>query len=182
MWDYSGANIPTWGHLLPRYPVRHMPICYAPVLSRISKADEQDIDILIYGAVGEKRLSAFSLLAKTTRSVVFAYRLYGLGRDNLIARSKVVLNISENHYGRIFEIVRVSYLMANAKAVISDMWPDSYIETDLPNGVIFTPFESIVAACEDLLADEPSRVRVERRALECIARRDIRYFLAAALA
>ena len=45
-------------------------------------------------------------------------RRFGAGlRDDLIARAKVVLNINK-HQAKIFEIVRVSYLMANAKAVV----------------------------------------------------------------
>ena len=83
-----------------------MLICYAPVLSSIGKAEKQDIDVLIYGAVGKKRLFVFSSLATTERTVVFAYRLYGAGRNNLISRAKIILNVNECHSGRIFEIVR----------------------------------------------------------------------------
>jgi hypothetical protein len=159
-----------------------MPICYAPVLSNIGKAEKQDIDVLIYGAVGETRLSVFSSLAKTKRSVVFAYRLYGAGRDNLISRAKVILNINECRSGRIFEIVRVSYLMANSKAVVSDLWPDSHIEMDIPGGVIFVPLEYMIPTCLDLLADEERRITLERSALECISQRDVCQFLTEALA
>src|SRR3954463_12527987 len=30
-----------------------------------------------------------------------------------------------------------SYLMANSKAAISDVWPDLHIEKDIPHGLIF---------------------------------------------
>ena len=182
IWDYSGANIPVWNGLNPTLPVKHVPISYAPVLTSIRKAEKQDIDVLIYGAVGEKRLSVFSALAKTNMSVVFAYRMYGESRDDLISRSKIVLNISENRHGKIFEIVRASYLMANSKAVISDFSTDSFIEEDIPQGVTFVPTDLMVPACQQWIVNEQQRIQAEHRAFEVISRRDIRQFLSVALA
>ena len=181
IWDYSGANIPAWNSRIPRLPVKHLSICYAPVLTSIPKAEEQDIDVLIYGGIGGNRLPVFSALAAAKMSVVFAHRLYGAGRDNLISRSKIVLNISLSR-GKIFEVVRASYLMANSKAVISDFSLDSFIEEDIPQGVIFVPTEGVVPTCRHLLTNEDLRVQAEHRAFECISRRDIRQFLSAALA
>jgi len=185
IWDYNGANIETWTRLNPKYSVRHVPVAYAPVLSRIANVEEKDIDVLIYGAVGDRRLSVFSALGKLVNggvSAVFASGLYGAGRDNLIARSKIVLNVNNIPNAKIFEIVRVSYLLANAKAVVADIFPDSYIEEDIANAVIFTPTEMIARTCWDLLADEARRTSLERQGFECISRRDIRTYLSAALA
>ena len=185
IWDYTGANLATWNGLTPAHPVKLVPIGYAPILTRIESAEKQDIDVLIYGAVGEKRLTAFSTLAHLVNgglSTVFASGLYGTSRDSLIARSRIVLNINNIDRAKIFEIVRVSYLLANAKAVVSDIYPDSYIEEDIAAAVIFAPVSKIAETCWNLLADEDRRTRLERQALDCISRRDIRLFLAAALA
>lgn len=100
----------------------------------------------------------------------------------MISRSKIILNISENPHGKIFEIVRDSYLMANSKVVISDFSPDSFIESDVPEGVTFVTPERVVSVFQDILANEEYRIQAERRAFECISRRDIRQFLSAALA
>ena len=181
IWDYSSANIPRWNSLNPTYPVKHMPIGYAPLLSRIHKEDTQDIDVLIYGSASDRRLSVFSSLTKAHISSVFAYRLYGSNRDSLIARSKIVLNIG-NADGQIFEIVRVSFLMANSKAVVSDFSSGSHIEHDIVDGLVFAHTEGVVQACNLLLADKERRVETERQALESISRRDICGFLSAALA
>jgi hypothetical protein len=181
IWDYSAANIPSWNSLNPAYSVRYMPIGYAPLLSRIPKEERQDIDVLIYGSVSDRRLSVFSYLTKAQISSVFAYRIYGSGRDSLIARSKIVLNIG-NSDGQIFEIVRVSFLMANSKAVISDFSSGSHIESDIVNGLVFARTGGLVQACRLLLADEERRIQTERQGFECISRRDIRGFLSAALA
>jgi hypothetical protein len=93
IWDYSGANMATWDRLNPKYAVKIVPICYAPVLTRIENVNRRDIDILIYGAVGEQRLSVFASLGHPVdggTSTVFASGLYGISRDSLIARSKIV--------------------------------------------------------------------------------------------
>jgi hypothetical protein len=91
IWDYTGANIPTWQRLNPTWPIKLVPIGYAPVLTRIESAKTRDIDVLIYGAVGPQRLAVFASLGRLVNeglSTVFASGLYGTARDGLIARSK----------------------------------------------------------------------------------------------
>jgi hypothetical protein len=184
VWDYSGGNLDTWNRLCPKWPVRHVPISYAPILTRIEPAEQQDIDVLIYGSVGERRLAAFAVLSKLVNiglSTVFACGLFGADRDSLIARSKIVLNVNHLVSGKIFEIVRVSYLMANAKAIVADFSPDSYIESDIVDGVMFAPIERIAETCYQLSKDQDCRIRLERVAFACFARRDIQAFLSSAL-
>jgi hypothetical protein len=185
IWDYTGANIAAWNRLMPRYAVKLVPVGYAPILTRIENAENQDIGVLIYGAVGVQRLSVFASLGAMVNegiSTVFASGVYGAGRDSLISRSKIVLNINNIYRSRIFEIVRVSYLFANSKAVVADIYPDSYIEENIAAGVIFVPTNMIVETCCDLLADETRRRQLEHQGFECFSQRDIREYLAAALA
>jgi hypothetical protein len=184
IWDYTGANISTWNMLNPTHAIKLVPIGYAPILTRIENAEQQDIDVLIYGAVGEQRLDVFASLGRLVNgglSTVFASGIYGAGRDSLIARSKIVLNVNNIPRSKVFEIVRVSYLLANAKAVIADIYPDSYIEQDIANGVIFVPTALVASTCWELLADDARRTQLERQGFACIAQRDIRLLLAAAL-
>jgi hypothetical protein len=185
IWDYTGANMATWTALNPKHAIKLVPVGYAPILTRIESAAQQDIDVLIYGAVGEQRLAVFASLGRLVNgglATVFASGLYGPGRDSLIARSKIVLNVNNIPRSKIFEIVRVSYLLANAKAVVADIYPDSYIEQDIASGVIFAPAALIAKTCWELLADDARRTQLERQGFACIARRDIRLLLAAALA
>jgi hypothetical protein len=185
IWDYSGAHLATWSRLAPKHAVKLVPIGYAPILTRIQNAETQDIDVLIYGAVGTKRLDVFASMGALVNggmSTVFASGLYGASRDGLIARSKIVLNVNNIPWSNTFEIVRVAYLLANAKAVVSDIYPDSHIEADIVPGVLFSPIDRIAETCWNLLADAARRTRLERDGFACIARRDIRPLLAAALA
>jgi hypothetical protein len=107
--------------------------------------------------------------------------LYGKSRDTLIARAKLVLNVNFYESASIFEVVRVSYLLANAKAVVANANPDMFVETDLRDTVAFAPREQVAGACLALLADESARKRLGDHGRETIRRRDIRPILKRAL-
>jgi len=181
IWDYSDVNIVGWRGLNPDCRVAHVPIAYAPALSCIPKAEEQDIDALIYGGPGESRLKIFSDLCLAGLSVVFVFGLYDKARDDLIARSKLVLNISHS-VATVFSIVRTSYLLANRKAVIADAKPDMIIESDLAGALKFTTLDDFVEVCRYYAQDDQARAALEEAGFEVFSKRDIRAYLAQALA
>ena len=117
VWDYSKSNTEFLRKLSPACDVKLVPVGFAPVLERVVKPEAQDIDVLMYGAAGQERLSAIYALSQSGLVTVFVSGLYGAARDALIARAKLVLNVTL--YRRVFEIVRVSYLLANKKAVVT---------------------------------------------------------------
>lgn len=106
-------------------PGLYVPVGYAPTLTRIPVANFQDIDILFYGSVNERRLDVLLDLRARGLYVEVVTGKYGPERDALIARAKVVLNM---HYylPGIFEAVRVSYLWANRKCVVSEASTDHF--------------------------------------------------------
>jgi hypothetical protein len=172
IWDYSAANMDMWKSLGNESP-KLVPVGYAPVLSRIPKAQDQDIEIFFYGSVGEKRLNAFQRLSQEGYRVLFACGFYGIARDALIARSKIVLNVNFIDRSRIFEVARVSYLLANRKAVVAVLDPDTAIESDFTRCVRSTNAAGLVAACEQLLSNDRERSQLEDLGYEVFARRDI---------
>ena len=98
------------------------------------------------------------------------------------AQAKIVLNINSYATSKIFEVVRVSYLLANGKAVVADSHPDTFVEPDLLPAVAFAPPEEMCATCRHLLDNEPARRELEKRGQEIIQKRDIREILRNALA
>ncbi len=180
IWDYSTANVDLWKSLGTE-SVKLVPVGYAPILSRIPKPGDQDIEILFYGTPGPKRLSAFNQLAHEGYRMLFASGIYGIARDSLIARSKIVLNVNIMDRSRIFEVVRVSYLLANRKAVVAVLDPDTAIESDLNRCIRSTSMGDLVAACEQLLSDDAQRTELEDLGFEIFAQRDIRKILDQAL-
>jgi hypothetical protein len=182
VWEYSERNLAAWLRLQPVHQVVHVPIGWAPVLAKISPAEHQDIDVLHYGLPSDFRFAMFNALCQQGMSCVYACGLYGASRDSLIARSKLVLNLNMYSQSRIFEVVRVSFLLSNAKAVVADLYPDTFIEADLRDAVAFAAPEKIAGCCQLLLDDESARRQLERKGEETMRRRDIRPILTHALA
>lgn len=182
IWDYSESNLNSWKILNPSHPVIHVPVGWAPILNRIPKPALQDIDILIYGKPGPFRLQVFNDLCQRGLKSLFVCGLYGQARDELIARSKLVLNINLYDHSRIFEIVRVSYLLANGKAVVADFREGSHVDHELTDAVAFAPPEKIVETCIALLHDNDRRELLETRGKQIMERRNIVPILETALA
>lgn len=181
IWDYAQANLPSW-RALGRQQVKIVRVGYAPILSRIPKAPHQDIDVLMYGTSGERRLQTFHALSQFGLSTLFVSGLYGAARDDLISRSKIVLNINLYPQTRIFEIVRVSYLLANKKAVISDLDINTSIENDIRPAVKFvSSLKELLDLCASLAKNEGERIKLEERGFSCISQRDIVGILKSAL-
>jgi hypothetical protein len=181
IWDYSETNISGWKALNQQCELRHVPIGYAPILSCIEKPEVQDIDALIYGGPGDSRLKVFTDLCLSGLTVLFVFGLYDKARDDLIARSKLVLNISHG-VATVFSIVRTSYLLANRKAVIADAKPGLQIDSDLIGALQFTELDRFVEVCHHYINDDAARARLEEQGFETFARRDIRVILGQALA
>jgi len=176
MWDYSPSNVDAW-RSLGQTDVSIVPIGYAPILTRIPEAKTQDIDVLLYGMSGVRRLQVVHDLSQLGITVVFVSGLYGAARDDLIARSRIVLNINLYQWAKIFEVVRVSYLLANRKAVVADIEPDTYVDEDIKGGIRFAPLKEIAANCSILIGDKAKRIALEEAGFEAISKRDIRKFL-----
>lgn len=181
IWDYDPRNLEAWGQFQPAHPPVLLPIGWAPTLAQVPQR-EQDIDVLFYGFPAKTRLEIFQALCDSGIHAIFACGFYGPQRDELIARSKLVLNINRHQHSRVFEIVRVSYLLANGKAVVSDIYPKSRIDPELKDAVAFAPLEQVVATCLQLLSDEPARRQLESRGRAWMEKRDIRPMLEQALA
>ena len=108
--------------------------------------------------------------------------LYGAARDELISRAKVVLNINLYAQMRIFEIVRVSYLLANRKAVVADLDPKTSVEDDIRGAVRFaSSLKELMDLCAKLVSDDSERHALEERGFACMSRRDIKVILERAL-
>jgi hypothetical protein len=181
VWEYSERNLDTWRQLKPASSVIHVPVGWAPILARIPQDVDQDIEVLFYGFPGLARLTIFNELCREGIRCLFVCGLYGKSRDELIARSKLVLNINLYDRSRIFEVVRVSYLLANSKAVVADARPDTFVESDLQDALAFETPERITARCVALLEDDKARLCLGEHGEEIIRKRDIRAILSRAL-
>jgi hypothetical protein len=176
IWDYSEGNVECWQRL-GATDVSVVPVSYAPILQRIPKPPTQDIDVLIYGIPGKDRLDAFHYLSVFGLTTVFVCGLYGSARDELIGRAKLIVNINLYEQSKVFEIVRVSYLLANRKAVVADIDDDTHIEEDMRSAVKATSPPELVNDCMKLATDDDARAALEESGFAVMEKRDIRKVL-----
>ncbi len=162
IWDYSEANANVLKELGCTRVV-HCPVGYIPSMTMIEPVEE-DIDVLFYGAMTPCRVAILDALASDGLAVKQLYGVYGAKRDAWIARSKVVLNLHYGFdYGAVFEIFRVSHLLANKKCVISEAGSvDETLEAFSDMSTMRVKRRVIVNACWAML-DAPS---VRRRIAE----------------
>jgi SAM-dependent methyltransferase len=170
VWDYSLENIATWNAMKCAFPPVHVPLGYVPELSRIPAQSPQDIDVLFYGSLNQRRILVVKALKDAGVKIHTIFGIYGKERDDLIARSKVILNV--HFYGtKIFEMVRVSYLLANAKAVVAECSSGTELEPGLADSLLGCPYDSLVNGCLSLLQNEEERRRLEIRGFQWFSQR-----------
>lgn len=180
VWDYSARNVGQLARMLGRGRVWHVPVGYVPELTRIERREPADIDVLFYGSLNQRRQQVITALQAEGARVHCAFGVYGVERDRLIARSRLVLNL---HYfpTNIFEMIRVSYLLANRTAVVSERSPETEIVPELRDAVAFAPYERVVETCLSLLADDARRRALAERAFETFRQLTYREELIAAM-
>lgn len=167
VWDYSPANIAA---LEERgiNGVLHVPPGYTPEMTRLRRDCAQDIDVLFYGLINDRRHAVISRLHQAGLAILASQEAFGHLRDALLARSRLLLNI---HYyiPAKLEVVRLGYAFANAKAVVSELRPDTEIPAGLEASCAFFPYEDLVDGVRTLLADDALRRRQEQRAFDDFA-------------
>jgi O-methyltransferase/8-demethyl-8-(2,3-dimethoxy-alpha-L-rhamnosyl)tetracenomycin-C 4'-O-methyltransferase len=167
IWDYSPQHIPLWNQVDCLHPPMLVEIGFAPELRRIPKVSAPEIDVLFYGSINERRRKILAGLEAAGLKVHAAFGVYGRDRDALIAHSKVILNLHA-HENKVFEIVRVSYLLANAKAVVSEDAPDL---GPLRDAVAVFAYDELIDGCVRLVSDQAARRELEGRSFRLFSAR-----------
>ena len=163
VWDYNPENAKRLSASLGK-AVEYVPLGYVPELTRIEKTDLEDIDVLFYGTVNARRRTILDRLEATGLKVNILCGVFGTERNAWIARSKVVLNVHSHEPG-VFEMVRVAFLLANAKAVVSECNPGyagEAVDADLLPGIVAAKYDDLVEACVSLVADDDRRHAIEQ--------------------
>jgi SAM-dependent methyltransferase len=170
IWDYDLRNIEHWKQFKCAYAPVHVPIGYVQELSRIKPSACQDIDVLFYGSLNPRRNRILNALKDAGLNVHAVFGVYGKERDDLIARAKLVLNI-HFYESKVFEIVRVSYLLANSKAVVTELSSGTEMEDGLSDAVLGLPYEQLVEGCRTLLKNDTQRRAFETRGFQWFSQR-----------
>ncbi|ANL46240.1 hypothetical protein AMC87_CH01527 [Rhizobium phaseoli] len=145
-------------------------IGYSRCLSQIQHAPVKDIDVLFYGSMNERRHHILKTLKDGGLKVAHLFNIYGAERDAAIARAKIVTNI--HHYASgVFEIVRISYLLANRVCVLTE---GDIRDPDLQpfiGGLAIEPYDDMIERCFKLIADADERDAIAAKGFEAIRSR-----------
>jgi hypothetical protein len=167
VWDYSATNLETLRQLGIQRAV-HCPIGYIDTMTTIAPVEE-DIDVLFYGSTNPHRLKILDGLDAAGLKVKRLFGVYGKERDAWIARSKVVLNLHHYHRG-VFEIFRVSHLVANNKCVVSeDGGVDQQLNEQARRLTWSVPYDDIIDACRGLVFDPALRATAAERGMRAFS-------------
>ena len=169
VWDYSLENAKRLSASLGKV-VEYVPLGYVPELTRIEKMDHEDIDVLFYGTVNARRETVLRRLEAAGLETKRLWGVYGVERDAWIARSKVVLNM-HSYVPGVLEILRVAYLLQNAKAVVAECNPGESVDTGLLPGVVAAKYDDLVEACASLVADHARRRALEQAGFDAFRAR-----------
>ena len=152
VWDYSAENI---AFLQSQgIAARHLPVGYHPALEQIPQAPDKDVDVLFYGSTGGRRKPILDILdGRSDVRTKSLFGVYGRDRDLWIGRSKIILNI--HYYAvKIFEAVRVAYLLNNRCFVLSE---ESAINPYPGISVTTSPYENLVESCVEFSRSDSKR-------------------------
>ncbi len=140
VWDYDPMNTAALRKL--GVDAVTVPPGYTPALTRVVRKSEPDIDVLFFGSVNTRRAKILNKLINLGVNVVQAFKLYGVERDFVVARAKIVLNV-HFYESKIFEAARVSYLLANRTFVVSE--ESEYMPWQ--GGYVAAPYDRLVDTC-----------------------------------
>ena len=159
VWDYSLENIRFLAEL-GIAGAAHVPIGYVPEMTRLRPGYPEDVDLVFYGLITQRRDALIRRLVSDGIRVLASQEAFGDLRDKLLAHSRLVLNIHQFLPARL-EVVRLGYVWANKKPVLSEWREDSGMPDHLREACFFAEYADIPEAAARLLQDRP---RLDRQA------------------
>lgn len=181
-WDFSDDNAAALSRAgIPEVSV--VPFGYSKCVDRIPTASK-DIDVLFYGSHSERRLALIRALIARGLKVVWTENRFWTPpeRDELISRSKVVLEVPYYDTPHHISEARVCYLMCNRVPVVAEMYPHTMVAPDVRESVVGAPMNELVETCVELCRDSRRLSRVAEAGFARIKQRDWLPHLEAALA
>lgn len=135
IWDYSQSNLT----FIPHQNKSLISFYYEPNLNRIQCQEPKEWDLIFYGSVNERRKKILEELNNRGLKLRAIFGVYGPDRDELIGRSRAVINL---HFydSQLLQQIRIFYPLINKIPVISENYPHSSAPA-VYGECIFTPGE-----------------------------------------
>ena len=165
-WDYSQYNLDYLSKTI-NIKGKLFQIGYQKELNRINHNIDKNIDVLFYGSINTRREHIINKLKDRKINVKTLFGVYGKERDNLIAKSKLILNM-HMYESKIFEIVRVFYLLSNSIPVLTEVGSDTKFNNDFLDLICKSTYENIEKNIIYLLENDKKRIELGENGLNAI--------------
>jgi hypothetical protein len=153
VWDYSIINYQNLKKLgidkVKYVPLQYMKTC--DTISHLNSIDK-DIDVLFYGAMNERRQAIVDQLINKGLNVVVKTHLWNTDRLEMIARSKIIINIHYYEHS-IIESARLSYLLSNQCLIVSEPSMDPILDRMYSKYVKIVKYDQMADTCAEILAN-----------------------------
>lgn len=134
--------------------VYYLPPGYHRKVATCPPIQNQDIDVLFFGAVYERRVRIMEALRTSGVNTLYLHKGFGQSRNRCIQRAKIILNVHAFDYLNVLETFRLSFVLSNRGFVISE----NSDHNPYGDGVVYAPYENLVAECLRYL-QEPRHTR-----------------------
>lgn len=166
VWDFSRRNIEFLAE--KGLKASFLPLGYVPEMSRLSPCPEPRADALFYGAITPRRRQVLDELDARRLKVLRLDKAFGNERDLALYQAKLLINIHHSLPASL-EVVRLAYALANKRAVVSELNPDTYHYPELAEACVYGPHHQLAGLVAELAADGPAREKVAKQGFEAIS-------------
>jgi len=118
----------------------------------------EDIDVLFFGSLNDRRMRLLEALRARGMTVVAHHSMPVAERAALLARSRLLLNVSFLDATRTVEIPRLAVGFVAKKPILTEIYDDSELRTELREGVFGEPYERLADTAERLLSAPEERL------------------------
>ena len=119
VWDFSLHNMERINNKYNLKISEYLSLGYVEELNCIKHRQEKDIDILFIGSFSERRKDLILEMNKLNIKASLIFNSYGKERDDLISRSKIMLNVHFHGPG-LLEHPRIFYYLNNDCLILSE--------------------------------------------------------------
>jgi hypothetical protein len=158
VWDYSPKNM-NFLKAKGFNNLAYVPPGYHPICEKVSRQKSRhDFDFLFIGALSKRRANFLGTLMKRGHKVgaiTDSKPAFGGIRDQVIANSKIILNVHCFDNLNNLETVRLSYLLTNGAVVISEQADHDPYE----GAISYAKYEDLADYCDSIFSEGDFELR-----------------------
>jgi hypothetical protein len=155
IWDYSPKNVE---YLKSKgfNNVEYVPPGYHPICEKVTwRSSPHQFDFLFIGSLSQRRITFLEKLIKhgySVGAITDSKKEFGTQRDQVLADSKIILNIHCFENLNNLETVRISHLLTNKAVVVSE----SSDHDPYQGAIEYAKYDEMVDRCISVLNDAPN--------------------------